>query len=688
MVDTSAAASAAAPKAAAPRDDAGAQAGPEGGAEGRRRLSRGWRLVLLAWTSLVLALCINQQFTLRFFVGFTMLDTEYFWALLAALVPLAFVLYPAHARSQASGVPVTDVLLFLMATGLSIAMIFTARESAAGGWEYSAATAAPAWTLWAAIAFWVLVLEALRRAGGTALFVIMTLFSLFPLFSGVLPAPLNSPSVGLVDTAAFHVFSRESVLGVPMRAFADLVIGFLVFGTALQYTGAGAFFIDFAFALCGRYRGGAAKVAIFSSGLLGSMSGSVISNVLTTGTMTIPAMRRSGFKPATAGAIEACASTGAVLAPPVMGATAFVMAEFLDIPYATVALAAAVPAFFYFFALFVQIDCNAGRNDMKGLPAAELPQLGRVLKDGWYFIFVIVLLVVLLLVMKRENWAPWLATALLLVLNQVFSKHRWAWRDVGVFLEANGRVFVELATILAGVGLLVGAFSLTGLTGTLTTELLHIAGTSPILLMLMGALTSFVLGMGMTITACYIFLAVLLAPSLIEVGLNPLAVHMFVMYWGMVSFITPPVALAAFAASSIAKAPPMATGLQAMKIGAVIYFVPFFFVMNPSLVLQGDLSDFPMHFVTALFGIAVVCGGLQGFLPGVGDLRSTRVLEWPLRVALVVGGLMFIAPGGGLMPVSPLAMTAAAAALVLPSLLLARAMCSAARRRVSMEAMR
>ncbi len=661
--------------------DASTEAGVEGGTQGKRRLSPAWRLVLLVWTVVVLALCVNQQFTLRFFVGFTMLDTEYFWALLAVLVPLAFIVYPARAGAAAASVPAYDVALFVLASGLSVAMIYTARDSAAGGWEYSAATAAPAWTIWAAIALWLLVLEALRRAGGFALFAIMAVFSLFPLFSGVLPAPLNSPSVGLIDTAAFHVFSRESVLGVPMRAFAELVIGFLVFGTALQYTGAGAFFIDFAFALCGRYRGGAAKVAIFSSGLLGSMSGSVISNVLTTGTMTIPAMRRSGFKPATAAAIEACASTGAVLAPPVMGATAFVMAEFLDIPYATVALAAAVPAFFYFFALFVQIDCNAGRNDMKGLPVAELPRLGPVMREGWYFIFVIVLLVVLLLVMKRENWAPWLATVLLLLLNQLFSKHRWAWRDVGVFLEANGRVFVELATILAGVGLLVGAFSLTGLTGTLTTELLHIAGTSPILLMLMGALTSFVLGMGMTITACYIFLAVLLAPSLIEVGLNPLAVHMFVMYWGMVSFITPPVALAAFAASSIANASPMATGLQAMKIGAVIYFVPFFFVMNPSLVLQGDLADFPMHFVTALFGITVVCGGLQGFLPGVGDLRATRALEWPLRVALIAGGLMFIAPGGGLMPLSPLAMTAAAAALVLPALLLARLMCSTARKR-------
>jgi TRAP-type uncharacterized transport system fused permease subunit len=191
----------------------------------------------------------------------------------------------------------------------------------------------------------------------------------------------------------------------------------------------------------------------------------------------------------------------------------------------------------------------------------------------------------------------------------------------------------------------------------------------------MGALTSFVLGMGMTITACYIFLAVLLAPSLIEVGLNPLAVHMFVMYWGMVSFITPPVALAAVAASSIAKAPMIPTGVEAMKIGAIIYFVPFFFVMNPVMVLQGDLSNLPLHLVTALLGITLLCGGLQGYQPLVGNLALAGRLQWPLRSALVVGGLLFAAPGGGLMPMSPLQMTALAAIVTLPALALARFLC-------------
>jgi TRAP transporter 4TM/12TM fusion protein len=639
-----------------------------------RRLSPLWRTVLVVWTVLSILMCFNQQFTLRFFMDLTLLDTEYYWALVGLLLPLAFIIYPVKAGVHADHVPLYDIGLFLLTTGITVVLIATARESALSGWEYSAHMVAPGWVMACAVAMWLLALEALRRAGGFVLFAIMAVFSAFPLFSGWMPPPLTSPSVDLMETAAYHIFSRESVLGIPMRAFAELVIGFLVFGTALQYTGAGAFFIDFAFALCGHLRGGAAKVAIFSSGLLGSMSGSVISNVLTTGTMTIPAMKRTGFRPATAGAIEACASTGAVLAPPVMGATAFIMAEFLNISYATVALAAAVPALLYYFALFMQIDCIAGREKMEGLPRSELPKVGQVFREGWYFIFVIILLVVLLLVMKRENWAPWMATALLLVLNQVFSKRRWGWGDVVIFIEANGRLFVELIAVLGGIGLLVGAFSLTGLTGTLTNGLLYMAGNDALLLLLMGALTSFFLGMGMTITACYIFLAVLLAPSLIKIGLDPIAVHLFIMYWGMVSFITPPVALAAFAASSIAKASPMATGVQAMKIGSIIYFVPFFFVMNPSLVLQGEALDFVGHAVTAVIGVMLVCGGLQGYLAGVGDMRRSGALEWPIRAALVVGGLMFAAPGGGLMPLSPIEMTLAAAALTGPALGLAWAM--------------
>ena len=288
-------------------------------------------------------------------------------------------------------------------------------------------------------------------------------------------------------------------------------------------------------------------------------------------------------------AIEACASTGAVLAPPVMGATAFVIAQFLNVSYADVAIAAIIPAVLYYVGLFMQVDSYAARHGLKGIPRAELPKVMDTIKDGWYYIFVIALLIVMLLHFKRESHAPFYATALLLVLNQLFSKEtRWTLSTINKFLEVNGRTFVELIGILAGCGLLIGAFSMTGVVSSLANDLLRIAGDNAFLLLGMCAFTSLVLGLGLTTTACYIFLAILVAPALEKLGLNRMAVHMFIFYWGMLSSITPPVAIASFAAAGIAGSPAMKTGWESMWVGSIIYFIPFFFVLNPALVLQGD----------------------------------------------------------------------------------------------------
>ena len=333
--------------------------------------------------------------------------------------------------------------------------------------------------------------------------------------------PFRGTQSTLEQTTSYHVLSGESLLGIPIQAFADTVIGFLVFGTALMMTGAGKFFINLAFAMCGTFRGGAAKVCIFASGLLGMMSGSIISNVLTAGTMTIPVMKKSGFRASYAAAIEACASTGAVLAPPVMGATAFVIAQFLNVSYADVALAAIIPAVLYYVGLFMQVDSYAARHGLKGIPRSELPRFMDTIKDGWYYIFVIALLIVMLLYFKRESHAPFYATALLLVLNQLFSRDtRWTFSTINKFLEVNGRTFVELVGILAGCGLLIGAFSMTGVVSSLANDLLRIAGDNAFLLLAMCAITSLILGLGLTTTACYIFLAILVAPALEKLGLN------------------------------------------------------------------------------------------------------------------------------------------------------------------------
>lgn len=637
-----------------------------------RKLGGVWRWALIVATAATILLCINQQFALRFFVGFTQLNTEYFYLLIALMLPFTFLIFPGSGNASLDRIPWYDVVLFVLTGASAVWLMMNVRQAAQLGWEYSGA---PLSVIAGGLVMWGVLLEALRRTGGWSLLLSVFPFTVYPLFAEASwLGPFRGSQADLEQATSYHVLSGESLLGIPIQAFADTVIGFLVFGTALMMTGAGKFFINLSFAMCGTFRGGAAKVCIFASGLLGMMSGSIISNVLTAGTMTIPVMKKSGFRASYAAAIEACASTGAVLAPPVMGATAFVIAQFLNVGYAEVALAAIIPAVLFYIGLFMQVDSYAARHGLEGIPRSELPKLMETIKDGWYYIFVIALLVVMLLHFKRESHAPFYATALLLVLNQLFSRDtRWTLSSITKFLELNGRTFVELIGILAGCGLLIGAFSMTGVVSSLANDLLHIAGDNAFMLLGMCAITSLILGLGLTTTACYIFLAILVAPALEKLGLNKMAVHMFIFYWGMLSSITPPVAIASFAAAGIAGSPAMKTGWESMWVGSIIYFIPFFFVLNPVLVLQGNSPYFEALGLMGLaaFGILFICGGIQGYQVFVGDLRRTGALEWPLRVLLVIGGFVIATPGGGINPLSQLQITSIGLAILIPAVAIA-----------------
>jgi len=658
-------------------DDPHASVGGMAEAEVTRvRTLRGfWRNALIVATAATIFLCINQQFALRFFIGYTQLNTEYFYLLIALLLPFTFLIFPASENAALDRVPWYDIALAVITFAASLVLMSYVRRAAEAGWEFGGA---PTGAFIAGLVMWAVLMEALRRTGGWSLLLCILPFTLYPLFAdSAWLGPMRGTQSTLEQATAYHMLSGESLLGIPIQAFADTVIGFLVFGVALMMTGAGKFFINIAFALCGTFRGGAAKVCIFASGLLGMMSGSIISNVLTAGTMTIPVMKKSGFRASYAAAIEACASTGAVLAPPVMGATAFVIAQFLNISYAEVAVAAIIPAALYYTGLFLQVDAYAARHGLEGIPRSELPRAWDAVKEGWYYIFVIALLVVMLLYFKRESHAPFYATALLLVLNQLFSKDtRWTFATIGKFFEVNGRTFVELAAILAGCGLLIGAFSMTGVISSLANDLLRIAGDNAFLLLVMCAVTSLILGLGLTTTACYIFLAILVAPALEKIGLNRMAVHMFIFYWGMLSSITPPVAIASFAAAGIAGSPAMKTGWESMWVGSIIYFIPFFFVLNPALVMQGNYFEGLGLMALIAFGTVFICGGIQGYQIGVGDLRHTGVLEWPIRVLLAVGGIVVATPGGGIVPLSQMEVTGLGLAILIPTILLARLLSS------------
>lgn len=635
--------------------DARTQAGgPAAGIARHRTLPRHWYVAVLVLTTAACLLSINRIFNLGFFTGHVLLDIEYQYALVGLLVPIVFLIFPATAKGDMDRVPWWDVVLAVTFFSAVAFFFLQGKNIVDKGWEMGA----PDHVVWVGYVLWLLVLEATRRAGGMALFVIVLALSFYPLYADKMPGPISGLASPLADTTAYHTMSAESILGIPLQALANLVIGFLIFGVALTRTGGGKFFIDLAFALLGHVRGGPAKVAIFASGLMGSMSGSVISNVITTGVMTIPAMRRTGFRASYAAGVEACASTGGVLMPPVMGATAFIMAVFLNVPYIEIAVAAIVPSMLFYLGLFVQIDAYAARQQMPGLSRDELPDLKQTLKDGWYFIFVFVLLIVMLVHLKREVFAPYYATVLLILVNQVAATDKWGWKDLRDFVAAVGVLLAEITAILAGVGLIVGALSISGMAGTLVNDLIFLAGGNTLVLLAMGAVTSFILGIGMTVTAAYIFLAIVLAPALVQGGLNPMAVHLFILYWGMVSYITPPVALGAYAAASVAGANPMRTGLEAMRLGSIIYFVPFFFVLDPAFILEAGWGRIVYVCIEAVIGTVMIAGALQGYLIGIGDLTRHRLLAWPARVLVFAAGLLLATPGDSvLIPTSDLELT-------------------------------
>jgi TRAP transporter 4TM/12TM fusion protein len=337
--------------------------------------------------------------------------------------------------------------------------------------------------------------------------------------------------------------------------------------------------------------------------------------------------------------------------------------------YGQIALAATIPALLFYLALVIQVDAYSARLGLRGLKSSELPKLGEVMKEGWFYIPVFALLIFLLVFLQDEALAPFYATALLLVINQMLPQHRMSLRKLGDFAIAVARGLAELVAILMAVGFIIGSLSMTGLAGTLANDLVYLAGGAPLILLAMGAITSFIFGMGMTVTACYIFLAIVLAPPLVKAGLDPLAVHLFIMYWGMVSFITPPVALATFAAAPLAGVSAMKIGLQSIRLGTAIYLVPFCFVLNPALLFKGEPLTVFISITAAFAGIVPLAAALQGYVLGIG-LIPNSVPGWISRLLLIAGGVLLAAPVPRLTGLAFAENLALAAALVIAGLAL------------------
>lgn len=540
--------------------------------------------------------------------GRVLLDVEYYWLFIALFGAAIFIALPGRKRDK-TRLPWYDMLFALAVFAICIFFFLKARDMSIAGWNNIPLGAV----------IWVLMMEAARRSGGWSFLIVVFVIGIYPLFADVFPGIFQGISYGFPQTIENHVFRTEGLMGIATKIIAEIILGFLVFAGVLIASGAGEFFIEMAISLLGHVRGGPAKVAVVSSAFFGSLSGSVFSNIAGTGAITIPTMKRVGYPPHYAGAIEACASTGGVIMPPVMGAIAFVMAVTVGVDYSVIMVAAIIPSVLYYFGLLMQVDGYAARTGLVGLPKEEIPSIGKTLAKGWPFLAVLIFLIWGLLWMRWEYMAPWYASALMIVLSYLNKNTALTPKKLYATFMQIGELITQTAAIILPVGFVVSALTITGVTGSVTSGLVSLGGGNIYLILLLGIAACYVMGMaGLSIVA-YIFLSVTMAPAIIKMGgLNTIAVHLFIVYYAMLAGITPPVAAAAFLGGTIAGAPPMKTAWTAMRLGIVIYFIPLFFIFQPALVLQGNLLPLLWVLPTTIVGIMLIAAGCEGYLVKVG----------------------------------------------------------------------
>lgn len=501
-----------------------------------------------------------------------------------------------------------------------------------------------------------LILEASRRTSGWGFVGMILAMAVYVYISPHLPGEFQTRYVSPERMTVYLGLDINGAIGSILQVAVLIVIPFTILGQVLARTGGADFFADISMAAMGKFRGGAAKIAVVGSALFGMISGSAVSNVLAVGIVTIPTMVRSGFTPYRAAAIESVGSTGGQLMPPVMGAAAFIMAEFLQVPYGSVCIAAAIPAFLYYACLFFHVDLEAAKHRIGAAKIAEAPRIGEVLKSGWHFLVPIGFLIFALMYPEVTRLTPEKAaivsTGLLMVLALVFG-YRGKRLSLAQMLRAireTGRVSLDIILIGAAAGIMVGILSITGLAFSMTSQLLTLAGGNLFLLLLLIAVLAFVLGIGLPTVSVYILTATLLAPALIKLGVTPMAAHMFVMYNGILSMITPPVAFAAYAAANIARTDGWTTGWIARVVGWSTFILPFLFVLTPSLLMDGSWTEIVLNFSRVLFGIWLGTIAAVGF--GLAPLnRTARFVYAAIALAVVLpseafGGAILVNAGG------------------------------------------
>ncbi len=558
-------------------------------------------------------------------------NQQYLGLFLALALASIFLGVKARAKEPGDRVPWYD--WFCAAAGLLVGLYVTVFYPTIA---YRLGVLTPERTILGALVV-LLVLEATRRvAGGTLAWVALACV-LYAKFGYVFPGLLYTKGSSWARIASYLYLDSGGILGVPLDVAATVLVAFIFFGQALYAVSGDKFLIDLALIAMGRYRGGSAKVSIVSSALFGMVSGSAVANVAVNGAISIPLMKRTGYSSHMAAAIEAVASTGGQIMPPVMGAAAFLIAEFLNITYGQVALAAAIPACLYYLALFVQVDLEAAKHGFAGLHADQIPKFRDVMRRGWIFLIPLVILIYALMIEDWDAGKSGMAAVIgVFVVGALQKETRPTLQRMLQSIHETGRTMLDIAAITALAGLVIGTLQLSGIAFKLSLLLVTISGGHALLLLVLTALGCLFLGLPLPTTVVYIMLAVLAGPALVQVGVLPLAAHLFLFYFGMISLITPPDCLPVYVAAAIARANFWKTGWTGMRLAIAAYIVPFVFAFHPALILVGTAGEIISAVITASLGVFLLGAGCAGYL--------FRPLGWGKRGILWLASLLLLLP--------------------------------------------
>jgi len=549
---------------------------------------------------------------------------------LACILFFTFLLVRAKKGVKMDKPPIYDVVLAFVALAIPLYYAFLFEEILQKTSEGILLYYVFGWVL----SF--LLLEGARRLLGIPFTCVIAFFLFYPLFSAYMPGVLYHPGHSWVRVGELLFISPSCIMGFILNISATIIVVFLLFSQLLLHSGAGRFFINLAYySAFGAVRGGPAKMAVIASGFFGTLSGSPAGNVAATGTFTIPLMKKTGYQPHYAGAVEAVASLGGMLMPPVMGALIFILANFIQMPYIEVCKRAAIPAVLYYLALFIMVDQEAVRLGLRGLARETLPSLWNTLKRGWWYLVPLIVLVYLLAGFHYtpQKSALW-ALVSLLVLAMFRKETRLGPMKLGLASKQTLEAMLMVGVAMACAGIIIGSVSLTGVAVNIASGLVEISGGNLGILLVLTAVVSFIMGLGIGATGCYVFLAVMVVPALVMTGVPAFAAHLFVFYWSLVSFITPPVAVLAFIAAGFAECPPFKVGLQATRLGLLAYVLPFAFVIKPALVFFGT----PIEIVVAVVCVVI---GTAGLSFGVGGHFIGKI-NWPQRVLFLAGSMLLI----------------------------------------------